>query len=690
MTSGIDEFYKTFMQDVWGAAAAERQFSESSFVELFADYLLEAGEIDSFDYTPLRSSISHGIQVDGYAGDPAETDGILTLIVSDFNQEDVVGSLTKIDIGRIFRKVERFLSLSIKNDFYTKLEESSPGFGVAQMINERRRYIRRVRIVLISNRILSQRVERMEESSIEEIPVSYTIWDISRLYRLVISGKGKEDVDIDLLDDFGTPILCLPAHLEGAGYKAYLAVVPGELLASIYDKWGSRLLEQNVRCFLQFRGKVNKGIRNTIQNEPEMFFAYNNGITATAESVETKEKDGTLCITRIKNLQIVNGGQTTASIFMAQKKSNVSISKIFVQMKLSIVEPERAMKVVPRISECANTQNKVNAADFFSNHPFHVRVEDFSRRIYAPSSDGTFRETKWFYERARGQYLDKQSLMTPAQKRKFRQEYPRCQLFSKTDLAKFENVWECIPHIVSKGAQYNFAKFANVIGLRWKADSDQFNEHWYHCAIARAIIFRSMEKIVSAQPWYSGGYRANIVAYSISKLADLLLSANKSIDYEKIWKKQKISSTLHDVLVEISTLIHPVIVNPPEGISNVTEWAKKESCWAKVHDLKIEIPRELDKELISIGEISHRKKDAKKIQKIDNSVMAQAHVVELGSTFWEKVYDWCRTHRFGSPKDIGIIKTAMRIPSKIPSDKQCVHLMKFLERVKNEGFQLMD
>jgi hypothetical protein len=354
-------------------------------------------------------------------------------------------------------------------------------------------------------------------------------------------------------------------------------------------------------------------------------------------------------------------------------------------MKLSIVEPEQAIKVVPRISEYANTQNKVNAADFFSNHPFHVRLEEFSRRIYAPSPDGTFRESKWFYERARGQYLDEQSLMTAAQKKKFLQEYPRNQLFTKTDLAKFENVWEGIPHIVSKGAQFNFAKFANMIGLRWDGDSDQFNEYWYRCVIARAIIFRRMEKIVSSQPWYDGGYRANIVAYSISKLAEMISAKHKCIDFEAIWQQQDISSVLYDALVKISTIVHTVIIEPPEGISNVTEWAKKPGCWEKTRELNIEIPRELQKELVSPGETRARKKEGKKTQEIDNTVKAQARVVELGPMFWKRAMDWCRSQKFGSPKDMEIMHTATSIPLKIPSDKQSTYLIRLLERMKEEG-----
>ena len=203
--------------------------------------------------------------------------------------------------------------------------------------------------------------------------------------------------------------------------------------------------------FFSFGAKSIKGIRNTIQNEPEMFFAYNNGLTTTAESVETdtaRER-----IRSVTNFQIVNGGQTTASIFTATKKDKAALSKVYVQVKLTVIPPERAEVVVPRISEYANTQNKVSAADFFSNHPFHLRIEELSRRIWAPSPVGGLRETHWFYERARGQYANAQANLTPAKLREFLAKNPRPQMFTKTDLAKFEYSMSMRPHIVSSPAQ---------------------------------------------------------------------------------------------------------------------------------------------------------------------------------------------------------------------------------------------
>lgn len=683
----LREYHHDLMQDVLFEADAEGQFSESAFVEHVCSLLVDAGEFDTFDYTPHKS---RGLRVDGYAGDPVEQDGVLTLVVSDFNQEGEPGSLSRSDMEVHFKRLEGFFQATERETFHAQLEESSPGYGLARLIFDRKGRINRVRFFLVTNRILSARIQEIAGKEINGIPTTYNVWDLARLHRLESSGKGKEDLDIDLRKDYGSSLPCLPAHLDHAGYEAYLAVVPGELLATIYDRWGARLLEQNVRCFLQARGNVNKGIRNTILNEPQMFFAYNNGITATAEAVESEVVGGVLHLVRLKNLQIVNGGQTTASIFAsARGRDRADLSRLFVQMKLSIVAPQDALDIVPRISEYANSQNRVNAADFFANHPFHVRMEEFSRRIWAPAVEGAIKESKWFYERARGQYLDAQSLKTVAQKRKYKLEYPRHQMFTKTDLAKFENVWEGIPHIVSRGAQKNFAEFAKLVGKRWQEDSDQFNELYFKSAIARAIVFRQTESVVSSQSWYNGGYRAQVVAHTLSKLAEMVREAGKSLDFLAIWQRQGLSPALNDALVVIATAVHDVVTDPPAGVSNVTEWAKKTACWDRVRDLKIPFPNTLSAELVSREVVNEAGRDAKKVQKIDNAIEAQAKVLDLGGEFWASAMSWAKEHGIGTPKDHQIMAVAAACPNRIPSDKQCVYLMGVLDRLAREGCPLL-
>jgi hypothetical protein len=313
-----------------------------------------------------------------------------------------------------------------------------------------------------------------------------------------------------------------------------------------------------------------------------MFFAYNNGITATASRVKVVSADDGLQMTEIDDLQIVNGGQTTASLFHTRRKDGADLDKVFVQMKLSIVSPELAETVVPKISEFANTQNRINAADFFSNHPFHIRMEEFSRRIWAPAAEGAQRETKWFYERARGQFADAQSKLTVGETKRFLAEYPKNQMFTKTDLAKFDNVWEEHPRFVNLGAQKNFAKYAERISEEWKKSPERFGENYYQQAIARAIIFKRAEKIVSEQSWYGGGYRANIVAYTIALIGFCIDAKRRSLDFQRIWQRQSVDKFLADAIAKVGRLVQEDLTRPPDKISNISEWAKRDACWQRL------------------------------------------------------------------------------------------------------------
>lgn len=683
MTIGLEEFHQDFFQEVMASADVDGLYAEDAFFELFCEYLADAGEFDTADrasYCPPTG----GIRVDGYAGDPSQSGGVLSLVILDFSQSPELARLTQTDMNAIFKRLENFLGKSLDSRFRNSLEETSAAFGLADLIAVRWPTISKIRLFLVSNRQLSAKVDGREAGEIDGRHLSYSVWDIERLHRFAASGFGREEIVIDLEADYGGPIPLLPAHMGDADYKAYLAVVPGPQLASIYDRWGSRLLEQNVRVFLQARGGVNKGIRNTIDNDPDMFFAYNNGITATAEDLITRESKDGLLLTGLRNLQIVNGGQTTASIHAA-KRRNADLSKVFVQMKLSIVPSERAIDIVPRISEFANSQNRVNAADFFANHPFHVRLEEFSRRMFAPSPDGTFRESKWFYERARGQYQDARGLLTPAQRKKFDLEYPKSQLISKTDLAKYLNVWKGHPDIVSKGAQKNFAHFAGLIGIEWKKQPDAFNEDFYRHAVAKALVFRATEEIVTEQSWYQGGYRANVVAYALAKMGYDCEQREEFVDFDAIWRAQGISENMGAALALVAEAVHDVLVSPSGGISNVTEWAKQQACWARVKALEIDWPESWLSELIDKDRLREGKRTGIKEQKLLNGIEAQALVVSVGGQVWGQLSAWGQARKLLSPTELGILQVAASVPSRIPSEKQALRVIESLRKLRSEG-----
>ena len=683
------EFFHDLKQDLMAGAEAHSTFHLAEFMNVVANELTETGFIEGFEFCHYRAQ--RGMRVDGYW---FTDDGILDLFIADFDSRTELFTLTQTNVLAIFKRLASFLEASKEKELHQDLEETSPEYGLSREIADRNGLIRQARFFLFSERTLSERLRALEDNSVADIPITYHVWDVSRLHRQRSSRGHKEALNLDLVEMFGDGVFCLSAHLGRDTYPSYLIVIPGEMLSWLYDKYGSRLLEQNVRTFLQARGKVNKGIRTTILAEPGMFFAYNNGITATAQDVETRTTDSGLQITRILDLQIVNGGQTTASLFHTARRDKASLEQVFVQMKLSVVDSADSEQVVPRISEYANTQNRVNAADFFSNHPFHRRMEEFSRRIWAPAQQGAQRETKWFYERARGQYADAQSKLTQAGRRRFKAEYPRPQMFTKTDLAKFENVWEDHPKWVNLGAQKNFARFAARIGKTWVKSPGDFSEFYYRRVIARAIIFRRTEKLVSSQPWYNGGYRANIVAYAIASISEICRRHERAVDFARIWNTQMLHPSLIDALTTSSLFVNGHITQPPQGIANITEWCKKDACWqriqAQVSHLESAFPQAFRDDLVSLEEHKEEARDAKKTQKIDDGIAMQQQVFEVPVKQWTLILEEGMKKKFLTPKEIGILRIAQQIPARIPTEKQSAVLLDVLEKAREEGISVVN
>ncbi len=682
----LEEFYKDLRQGAHAGSEARQDYLESEFLLGLANELEGAGVVDGFEPCHYRRPRG-GMRVDGYWF--KEEESALDLFILDFENRESLERLTNTEIKSAFKRLENFFIDSISSHLYDDLEETSQGYGLSRDISDRRTNYSKVNLYLISERKLSDQAVALDDIQYMHWNLSYHIWDMSRFYRQHTSRGAKEDLVVDLKQLCGKGLQCLPAHLNNDAYESYLLVMPADILSNLYEKYGARLLEQNVRCFLQARGNVNKGIRATIMNDPGMFFAYNNGITATAKEVITSESEGGLFIDEIRDLQIVNGGQTTASLFHTNKKDKAGLEQVFVQMKLSVVDEEKSEEVVPKISEYANTQNKVNAADFFSNHPFHVRMEDFSRRLWAAPMPGVLMDSKWFYERARGQYADAQSKFTQAGRKKFQKENPKPRMFTKTDLAKFENVWDEKPTFVNLGAQKNFAKYAGRIGAEWEKNSDYFNEFYYKRAIARAILFRRTEKLVSAQPWYQGGYRANIVAYTLAMVSEYTKSKKRSVDFMQIWKSQELTPATVSALEAISEFVSDEISDPPAGISNISEWCKKDACWTrlqgKLSELETLLPQKFISELISLEKVKEEVVDAKKTQKVDSGIEAQIRVLQISGEQWGVILEEGSGKGIFTPKEMGILSSATKIPNVIPSEKQSMILVEVLGKAEMEG-----
>lgn len=551
------------------------------------------GNFVSVDYSRPSSGSNRQLKLHGFT-ELDESDGSLGLVIGRWLDSDEPETLTTADVVSLSGQLEGFVVEAIEGRLNERITESNSAYVLACQLLNLGRKINRIRLHIFSNQSLSYKFKEEVFSSVAGIPIERHIWDLQRLKAIYESSREREAVEI-ALSDFGSEgIPCIEAARTDK-LRSYLCVIDGKLLADLFERYGSRLLEGNVRSFLGMKGGVNKGIRGTIQDAPSLFFAYNNGIAATAAGVTVENIGGRQLLTGLMDFQIVNGGQTTASILSARKKDKLSLEGVTVQMKLTEVNPDDAHDLIPRIAQFANTQNKVAVADFFANHPFHRKVEEISRRLRVPAKAGARIQSKWFYERSRGQFQNERLYLTSAKKDAFDLEYPTNQVINKTELAKYDSVWREKPHWVSLGAQKNFTKFAEQFSSRdqntsenehWIAISPIFGDAYYQQIAAIAILWRRTEAIVSSGrgDWYQGDYRPQIVAYSLSLLFHSMRRIGKEFNLALIWTRQGADSEVENCIKNLANSVQSEILRPPQGMTNVGEWTKKEvlrAIWGK-------------------------------------------------------------------------------------------------------------
>ena len=683
----LDEFRKDMLETVRARAESNLDFNRAGFVEEVGERLSDAEEF--VDFVACRfeglSSGKKKLQIDGYAFD--EADNSLALLVAHFSNDDIMPTFNTAETVKIFDRLRAFVEEALQGKLTDgSIEESQPAHGLASALIEWHSKVTKYRFYLASDGQLKTKSKDWPEESLDGTPAELHIWDIARFHTAYISATGRDE----LVVEFGNQGLpCLTAAQSEGDYQAYLCMIPGVILAGIYDRYGSRLLEGNVRSFLSTRGKVNAKIQQTIRNQPEMFFAFNNGIAATAEDVALEKTSSGVRIVSATNLQIVNGGQTTASLAMAGRGSaGADLSKVMVQMKLSVLPTDKASALIPEIARYANSQNKVSDADFFANHPYHIRLEEFSRRLFASPVGGVQLGTHWFYERARGQYINEQAKLTPAQKRQFGLQNPKSQLLTKTDVAKLENTWRGMPNKVSLGAQKNFILFADSIAKSWAEDEKQFNEDYFRNLIALAILFRRTELLVKQQDWYQGGYRANIVTYTLAKLQDMIAeqSPGQRMDLRRIWGTQSVPAEIVDQITVIAKRAFEVLTDPSRPKDNVTEWAKMQGCWDRIRAAEIRLSNSVLATLQDLSVVSDAERQAKKIQNTDNGIATQIAVLNVPSSLWGLMRAWGDEKKLLTPKQSALLHLASQMPLKLPTEKQCPQIWQLYEMLLDEGY----
>jgi hypothetical protein len=686
-----------FRSDLLATSASLAEIQSCGRREAFVSEVLirlrDAGEVPDSEPCPelLTGLRGRKLEIDAWSTD--EADGSLHLFVALHDGGPKLPTSLTLTEAREhgFNRLLGVFDLAREGWLTANIEESRPLWSLARRI-QHESLPTVLRVHVLTDRPISERLREIpEEETRHGVPVTFQIWDITRLKRIHDAHSVRDDLIVDFshLPDGGLPVL--PASLDSGDYKGYLAVIPGEVLAEIYRRHGSRLLEGNVRTFLGRSGRVNKGIASTIATEPSKFFAFNNGIAVTVSEIAIDRGNGSPVLTSATDLQIVNGAQTTASLAAASRDGSLVPGTVFVPMKLSVVSPTAGTDLIPQISRFANSQNSIRASDFFANHEFHRRTEEMSRRILAPGVAGSQIQTHWYYERARGQHLNDQAGMTSAQRSQFLLLNPRKQLIRKTDLAKVECCFNLEPEIACKGAEKAFTSFAEYITEEWADERKRatYGDEWFKAAVARVILFRAAEACISKETWYEGGYRAQIVAYACARLAVLALdrSDGGGIDYAKIWTQQSAGPVLERQIGRIGEAVAHVILKPPIAGRNISEWAKQQACRKLALETKVGIVKGFDEWTISADQQRANKREQSKTGLIDQGLHAVKQVCEQSATYWTSLRDFCRSKRILSPYDEEALVVACRLPRSVPTDSQAARLLLLVERAGTKGWK---
>lgn len=547
--------------------------------------------------------------------------------------------------------------------------------------------IDKINLIIITNQDISNSVKELPPFTFLDKKVGVSIWSTMRFFELYQSGREREPIVIKT-ERYGIDgIPCIKADMvDNIDYDAYLAIVPGEFLHKIYYDHGPHLLEGNVRAFLSNRGKINRGIRNTIRTEPTKFFTYNNGIACTAAKI-TLSPDGHK-IVEIEDLQIINGGQTTASLTSAVLKDKLSLDNIFVPMKMTVVKNDDYDTMIQNISKYANSQNTVTDADFFSNHPFHRTLATLSTHTPAPAKDGSLHGTYWYYERSRGKYEQEQfKLYKKSDIENFKKKYPKCQVVKKEELAKYYTAAELLrPDRVSAGSQKVMKFFAEIIDKKYQTHSEYFNTEFFKKCICYTILYRETDRIVNKAEWYNvGGYKLNIVPYTISKIISSI-PTGYALDFERIWRKQELYPSLVAEINRIAQITNEFI-QKSEGVI-VTEYCKKEDTWNKYNAVSCTFSQEFISDLIPLSIIEDKIKAEMKSEKLGKELNVEGEIVNLGGAYWRNLIAEGLRRKILSPMEIDLLNIAASIDTprpRIASPKQAKLIWKIRKKLEDSG-----
>lgn len=560
----IESYWKDDLKvEVEKMMSKEKLASAPAFTKYILEEIHEKTNVD--EYETIHCEIkdkANRVKGEIYGRGLSANKEVLTLYyaIYDSTQEEI-GKIKDTEFQTAMNRLQGFYDQAIRGN-HIDIDPSKPEYSELKYIYDNLSTIVSVRLCLISNYFIKD--YKIKNQRIDDKNILMDVWDIEKICANLVSESDHVSIDIDFEGTQRYSIYKLPyieMNSERYGYKCLSTMFPAKLLYKLYEDYNTDLLMNNVRFFLGFSQKkddTNNGMRKTLKESNEMFLAYNNGITAIArEIVVESNKDKTKLenevgsaddfistgiIKKIIDFQIVNGGQTTASIFNAKRtdKKEVNLLGVYVMVKL-IVIGENKKDEITKISKATNTQNKVKFADFSSNNSFNREMERFSRTILIPNDNND--PLYWFYERVRGQYKIEQNKRNKAGQESFKKMYPGDRKFDKEIIAKLWLSWYGTPHEAVKGSSTTYAKFLEVI------DDGNFapDETYYKRTIALLIIYKYLLQH-GREAEYSNA-TAPAAAYTLAYLNEV---TQGNLDLMNIWHIQELPDELKSFLDNLS------------------------------------------------------------------------------------------------------------------------------------------
>lgn len=669
----IKEFAQNFIDGVKMSVEMTGTNYDEELASSILEYMVDNGEVNAPEICSFQKTRTRLTAYD--YNDEAESLDLFYLVKA----ETLCGKVNngKVDQGHNY--LMAFYREAMDGSLFKNMDVDANDeiVEVAKLVQSTKGKISQLRVYVITDGITDPTALTPSVESDEGYIIEYNVWDMQRVYQQHNLRAGKEKVEVDFPTNYNCELQCLKMSDSNPYIDAYLAIIPGITLAKIYKQYQQVLLEKNVRTFLQFKGKVNKQIRKTLREQPDMFFSYNNGISTTASEITLKEVEGMLYITNLYDWQIVNGGQTTASIAASLSDKSVDLSKVFVPMKVSVVRDlQHDDEIVKAISTSANSQTAIKNSDFSANEPYLVDLEKYSRQEWIPNGNAK-PVSKWYFERTRGQYLDQLAQLSGFNEKSFKIEFPKNKKITKTDIAKFEALWKQRPYEVCLGAEKNYVKFVADI----KRENPTITAWYFKKVIAKCILFNKIDSIVKAQNL--GGYKSNMNAYVMASLSCL---SNGNLDLGYIWEHQSVQDEVCDKIEELIPIVWSHITGANGGgnqSSNVNEWTKKPECWNRLKIRLSEIDK-FDDKLIEI----ETNEDGSYLNETQKGKITEAEAYE--PNYWFALANWSKARDVLTPIDrkAAFNFGTMRSRGKtFASLKQAQYALKIAKRAEELGFE---